>query len=131
MKTPIKIFLIASSVILVNCKEAKSANPIYNTEWAGIANIPTAQNVIFKFTGDDLNVLLKDKVIEQMKFTVSNDTLQIEKEMGGSPCPLKSKGVYKYEIKENHLTTKYISDECDSRQYNMTVSNFKKVESEK
>ena len=127
MKTALKIILLSATVIVLNCKEATPLNPIYNTEWSGIANVPTAQNVMMKFTGNDIKVLIKDTVIEQMKFTVSNDTINIEKTMGGSPCPLKSKGVYKYEIKDDKLSIKYISDECDSRQYNMTVSDFKKV----
>ncbi|MBF8456974.1 hypothetical protein IV494_07225 [Kaistella sp. G5-32] len=127
MKTTIKIFLLATSSVLLNCKETKPVNPIYNTSWAGVANIPTAQNIVLKFTGDDIDVMVKDKIVEQMKFTVSNDTLQIEKTMGGSPCPVKSKGVYRYEIKQDELSLKYVSDECDSRQYNMTVSDFKRV----
>ncbi|KIA88255.1 hypothetical protein [Kaistella jeonii] len=127
MKTKIKIFLLALSGILLNCKEAKPVNPIYNTAWAGVANIPTAQNIVLKFSGDDIDVMLKDKIVEQMKFKVSNDTLHIEKTMGGSPCPVKSKGVYRYIIEGDQLSLKYVSDECDSRQYNMTVSNFKKV----
>lgn len=128
MKTIIKIFLLAAFSVLLNCKEAKDVNPIDNTAWAGVANIPTAQNIILEFTGEDINVLLKDKMVEQMKYTVSNDTLHIEKTMGGSPCPVKSKGVYKYIIEGDELSIQYISDECNSRQYNMTVSNFKKVQ---
>lgn len=127
MKTSIKIFLIAALLILLSCNKAKPINPIYNTAWAGIANVPTAQNVVLQFSGDDINVLLKDQLIEQMKFTVSNDTLNISKKMGGSPRPVDSKGVYKYVIKDDQLEINYVSDECDSRQYNMTVSNFKKV----
>lgn len=127
MKTLIEIFLMAALLILFSCNKAKPINPIYNTAWAGIANVPTAQNVVLQFSGDDINVLLKDQLIEQMKFTVSNDTLNISKKMGGSPCPVDSKGVYKYVIKDDQLEINYVSDECDSRQYNMTVSNFKKV----
>lgn len=127
MKTFIKIFLIAALLILFSCNKAKPINPIYNTAWAGIANVPTAQNVVLQFSGDDINVFLKDQLIEQMKFTVSNDTLNISKKMGGSPCPVDSKGVYKYVIKDDQLEINYVSDECDSRQYNLTVSNFKKV----
>lgn len=130
MKTSIKIFLITALLILFSCNKAKPINPIYNTAWAGIANVPTAQNVVLQFSGDDINVLLKDQLIEQMKFTVSNDTLNISKKMGGSPCPIDSKGVYKYVIKDDQLEINYVSDECDSRQYNMTVSNFKKVAAE-
>lgn len=127
MKTTTKIFLMAALLLLFSCNKAKPINPIYNTAWAGIAHVPTAQNVVLQFSGDDLNVLLKDQLIEQMKFTVSNDTLNISKKMGGSPCPVDSKGVYKYVIKDDQLEINYVSDECDSRQYNMTVSNFKKV----
>ncbi len=127
MKTLIKISLIAALLKLFSCNKAKPINPIYNTDWAGIANVPTAQNVVLQFSGDDINVLLKDRLIEQMKFTVSNDTLNISKKMGGSPCPIDSKGVYQYVIKDDQLEINYVSDECDSRQYNMTVSNFKKV----
>jgi len=83
---------------------------------------PNCKNVAMKFTGNDIKVLIKDMVFEQMKFTVSNDTLNIEKTMGGSPCPVKSKGVYKYEIKED----KIFSDKCDSRQYNRTVADLRK-----
>ena len=127
MRTKIKICLLAAIPFLMNCSDAKTVNPIYNTEWKGVANIPTAQNVIFRFKGNDIDVLLKDKIVEQMQFTVSNDTLKIAKTMGGSPCPVNSKGVYKYVIEADQLSLKYISDECDSRQYNMTISNFDKI----
>lgn len=129
MKTLLKIFLPTIVLVCISCMKPQPINPIYNTDWAGIANIPTAENVIIRFIGDHINVLVKDEIVEQMKFQVTNDTLQIEKIMGGSPCPVTSKGVYRYEIKNDRLSIKYISDECDSRQYNMTVSDFKKLPS--
>ncbi|MEC5158369.1 hypothetical protein [Chryseobacterium sp. MP_3.2] len=127
MKTTFSIILLSALPMILSSTKAHPIDPVDNTEWAGIANISTAQNVVLQFKRDDLNVSLKDTVFESIKFAASNDTLTIEEKLGGLPSPVNRKGVYQYVMKGDELSFKYISYESSSRQYNITVSNLKKM----
>ncbi|QOW11693.1 hypothetical protein Q73A0000_15660 [Kaistella flava (ex Peng et al. 2021)] len=125
---PLIFYFLLPTISCKNSPEvAENKNDLENTAWYGVANIPTAENVTFKFTDNEFKVYVKDKVVEEMKYKVNNDSLIITKIIGGSPCPVNSKGIYQYSIENQKLSLKFISEECDSRQYNLNISNFVEV----
>lgn len=125
---PLIFYFLLTTISCKNSPEvAEKKNNLENTAWYGVGNIPTTENVTFRFTDNEFKVYVKDKVVEEMKYKVNNDSLIITKIIGGSPCPVNSKGIYRYSIENQKLSLKFVSEECDSRQYNLNISNFVKV----
>ncbi len=101
-------FLILS-VITVSAQTGLSA-----TRWKGIAYIPDAAEVTLSFTKDSVVMLRDNDPLETMHYSLSGDTLRIEKLSGMSPCGVNT-GTYKLSIKNNNLFLEVIKDECPER----------------
>ncbi|WP_312195773.1 hypothetical protein [Epilithonimonas vandammei] len=42
------------------CFSQQSANPLANTEWNGIANIPSPEEIKFKFSNDTIDLVFQE-----------------------------------------------------------------------
>lgn len=116
---------------VVSCESKKSDNPLLDTQWNGLAKIPQETEIILKFSNDKIDVLLGNKVIETMNYTLSNDEINIEKNSGGIPCEAGTKGKYKYEVIGENLVMTLISDECTARIKSLQGIVYKKIDVKK
>lgn len=116
---------------VVSCESKKSDNPLLDTQWNGLAKIPQETEIILKFSNDKIDVLLGNKVIETMNYTLSNDEINIEKNSGGTPCDAGTKGKYKYEVIGENLVMTLISDECTARIKSLQGIVYKKIDVKK
>jgi hypothetical protein len=116
---------------VVSCESKKSDNPLLDTQWNGLAKIPQETEIILKFSNDKIDVLLGNKVIETMNYTLSNDEINIEKNSGGTPCDAGTKGKYKYEVIGENLVMILISDECTARIKSLQGIVYKKIDVKK
>ncbi|HEX7870563.1 MAG TPA: hypothetical protein VF455_10675 [Chryseobacterium sp.] len=116
---------------LTSCESKKSDNPLLDTQWSGLAKIPQETEVVLKFSKDKLDVLLGDKVIENMNYSLNNGEITIVKNSGGTPCNAGTTGKYKYEIIGENLVMTFISDECTARIKSLQGVIYKKHEVKK
>lgn len=116
---------------VVSCESKKSDNPLLDTQWNGLAKIPQETEIILKFSNDKIDVLLGNKVIETMNYTLSNGEINIEKNSGGTPCDAGTKGKYKYEVIGENLVMTLISDECTARIKSLQGIVYKKIDVKK
>ncbi|WP_159479643.1 hypothetical protein [Chryseobacterium sp. 18068] len=116
---------------VVSCESKKSDNPLLDTQWNGLAKIPQETEIILKFSNDKIDVLLGNKFIETMNYTLSNGEINIEKNSGGTPCDAGTKGKYKYEIIGENLVMTLISDECTARIKSLQGIVYKKIDVKK
>ncbi|REC39828.1 hypothetical protein [Chryseobacterium sp. 5_R23647] len=116
---------------VISCESKKSDNPLLDTQWNGLAKIPQETEIILKFSNDKIDVLLGNKVIETMNYTLSNDEINIEKNSGGTPCDAGTKGKYKYEVIGENLVMILISDECTARIKSLQGIVYKKIDVKK
>lgn len=116
---------------VVSCESKKSDNPLLDTQWNGLAKIPQETEIILKFSNDKIDVLLGNKVIETMNYTLSNDEINIEKNSGGTPCDAGTKGKYKYDVIGENLVMTLISDECTARIKSLQGIVYKKIDVKK
>lgn len=116
---------------VISCESKKSDNPLLDTQWNGLAKIPQETEIILKFSNDKIDVLLGNKVIETMNYTLSNDEINIEKNSGGTPCDAGTKGKYKYEVIGENLVMTLISDECTARIKSLQGIVYKKIDVKK
>lgn len=88
-----------------------------NTNWSGVAYVPTELNVKLAFGVDTLKLVMADNnlVLETMSFRISKDTMFIKKLSGNSPCENDQEGIYKVAIKEKIFTIDVINDPCAER----------------
>lgn len=135
MKTNLFFFKILLMTLFVwnltSCESKKSANPLLDTRWNGLSKIPQETEIILKFSNDKIDVLLGNKVIETMNYTVNNDEINIEKNSGGTPCNSGTKGKYKYEVIGENLVMTLISDECTARIKSLQGIVYKKIDVKK
>jgi hypothetical protein len=124
-KTFLVMFLIWN---LISCDSKKSENPLLDSKWTGIAKIPQETEIDLKFSKDKIDVLLGNKVIETMNYTLSNDEINIVKSSGETPCNAGTKGKYKYEIIGENLVMILVSDECSARIKSLQGIVYKKTE---
>ena len=89
-------------------------NPLSNTSWNGILNAPDPIETNLKFSEDTMFLYVQTQLIETSTYTVNSDTLKIVKISGISPCEDEI-GVYVFEISNDMLDIKPISDFCDVR----------------
>ncbi len=116
---------------VISCESKKSDNPLLDTQWNGLAKIPQETEIILRFSNDKIDVLLGNKVIETMNYTLSNDEINIEKNSGGTPCDAGTKGKYKYEVIGENLVMTLISDECTARIKSLQGIVYKKIDVKK
>ena len=110
------------------CFSQETTNPLANTQWKGVASIPTPAEVIFRFNADDLDLLYKGNVIEKMKYSFTDQgTLKLVKIEGNSPCDSKDEGLYKYQIANDTLTFIIMNDNCGERQAAFDGNGYKKI----
>lgn len=93
-----KIFAKSVSVLLLLSSlfygAQQSSNPLENTQWKGVANIPTPAEVVFSFRTDDLDLLYQGNVIEKMKYSFTDQgSLKLTKIEGKSPCNTEDEGL--------------------------------------
>ncbi|REC54057.1 hypothetical protein DRF62_11040 [Chryseobacterium piscium] len=116
---------------VISCESKKSDNPLLDTQWNGLAKIPQETEIILRFSNDKIDVLLGNKVIETMNYTLSNDEINIEENSGGTPCDAGTKGKYKYEVIGENLVMTLISDECTARIKSLQGIVYKKIDVKK
>ena len=92
-------------------------NALANISWNGIINAPDAMNGNLKFSEDTLFVFVDTQLIETSTYAVSSDTITVVKFSGLSPC-LNEIGTYTFQITNDILTIKPLTDLCDAR-YNV------------
>jgi len=128
MKT-IKNSLVAGLVLLsLFCFSQQNTNALANTQWKGVANIPTPAEVIFKFNTDDIDLMYMGNVIEKMKYSFTDQgSLKLMKIEGNSPCDQNEEGLYKYQIANDTLTFTIINDKCGEREAAFDGNGYKKV----
>ena len=106
----------------------QTTNPLTNTEWKGVANIPTPAEVNFKFGTDSVDLVYQGNVIEKMKYSFTDQgSLKLMKIEGNSPCDPKEEGLYKYQIVDNTLKFMIINDLCMERQTAFDGNGYEKV----
>jgi len=88
-----------------------------NTSWQGIFKMPEPTKMILQFKSDSLffNDPETGNNFEAMSYELRNDTLTFIKLSGNSSCSTTDKGMYKVEIKDDHLFMSLINDECYDR----------------
>ena len=106
----------------------QTTNPLANTEWKGVANIPTPAEVNFKFGTDSVDLVYQGNVIEKMKYSFTDQgSLKLIKIEGNSPCDSNEEGLYKYQIADSTLKFMIINDTCMERQTAFDGNGYKKV----
>jgi hypothetical protein len=111
-----KILIIFLFVFVTATSTAQ--NSLSNTKWKGTMLIPDAVNVHFSFKKDTL-YLTNDtgEEVETLLYSVQNDSLNISKISGSSPCPEQAQGLYHIEWLDNKkkIQLHAIRDECEGR----------------
>jgi len=125
------LFSTTLLAILVSCGNKNVENPLLNTQWNGLAKIPQETEVVLKFSKDKIDVLLGNKVIENMHYSITNEEITLVKNSGGTPCDAGSTGKYKYEIIGENLVMTLISDECTARIKSLQGVIYKKYDVKK
>jgi hypothetical protein len=100
-----------------------------NTKWKGVLHADDDINAVFDYRGDTLEVTNSGdgSSIETMTYTVTDTVLSIKKVYGESSCDNTTEGKYKFEIKDDILYLKLLSDACDNRSSVLNNSKFDKV----
>lgn len=110
------------------CFSQQNANPLANTQWKGVANIPTPAEVVFDFKTDNVDLSYQGNVIEKMKYSFTDQgSLKLMKIEGNSPCGNDVEGLYKYQIANDVLTFTIVNDKCMERQTAFDGNGYKKV----
>lgn len=125
------LFSTTLLAILVSCGNKNVENPLLNTQWNGLAKIPQETEVVLKFSKDKIDVLLGNKVIENMHYSITNEEITLVKNSGGTPCDAGSTGKYKYEIIGENLVMTLIADECTARIKSLQGVIYKKYDVKK
>lgn len=135
MKTNLFFFKTLLLMLLIwnltSCDSKKSDNPLLDSEWSGISKIPQEAEIVLKFSKDKIDVLLGNKVIETMNYTLSNGEIDLVKNSGGTPCDAGTKGKYNYEIIGENLVMTLVSDECNARVKSLQGIVYKKTDVKK
>lgn len=57
----VKNFLLTAFLFMSTvCFSQQSANPLANTVWNGIANIPSPEEITFKFSNDTIDLVFQE-----------------------------------------------------------------------
>lgn len=118
------MFVAGVSFISLSWNNA-DVNPLLNTHWKGIMNVPDALECGLTFKQDSAIVYLDVTPIETMHYRVSGDTVFLKKIEGASPC-VSETGAYRYQIKNDVLTLSLIKDDCSGRAQAFTPEGYKK-----
>ena len=123
MKKIIFILLVSFAAVSVQAQLA-------NTKWKGTLNIENQVEAVFDFSNDSLRVtrVADGSGIETMTYTARDTVLTIKKVYGQSDCDGTVIGKYRFEIKDNELYFKLISDDCYDR--SSVLDNTKWIKSQ-
>ena len=128
MKTPTKSLSLLLLLISIFYFSQDKTNPLANTEWRGMSNIPGPAEVNFKFATDSVDLLYRGTVIEIMKYSFTKDgSLKLIKTEGSSPCGTVDEGLYKYQIINDALTFAVVKEDCIERKTAFDGNSYKKV----
>jgi hypothetical protein len=122
-----KKIIITALVILA----AAVANAqLKNTKWKGTLQLDNPMDLILNFRTDTLlaSMAQDGSVIETMSYSATDSTFTFEKISGQSDCSTGSKATYRFDIKENALSVKTISDACDARSYYLNNTKWTKMQ---
>ena len=107
----------------------QKSNALVNTEWKGVANIPTPLEINFKFGTDSVDLVYQGMVVEKMKYGfTSQGELTLLKLEGNSPCNSQDVGIYKYKTDKDVLTLTSVNDKCEDRKTAFDGNNYGKVQ---
>ena len=122
MKKAIFIFMALLTTITVSAQ-------LKNTKWKGIIHSDDDINAVFDYRGDTLEVTNSGdgSSIETMTYAVTDTILSIKKVYGQSSCDNATEGKYKFEIKDDVLYLKLLSDACDNRSSVLQNSKWDKL----
>jgi|GEM_PF-1630332 len=95
--------------------DSTKPNILADTQWTGIVNAPSPEQMTFSFSEKVLDLLYEGQSIETMNYTVDRNIITLTKLSGGSPCTVNSTGSYTFTNKDNNLTFSLVNDECDAR----------------
>lgn len=136
MKTTYEIISMIGLLILSATFTASAQ--LANTAWEGVFMIPDAEKCVLNFKNDTIYLKAYDEVLSDSDFdnfvfetalyTISNDTLTMQKISGGSPCALDVVGKYHFEITDEGLLLTAIQDACPERIDGIPQNRLKKVE---
>ncbi len=99
-------------------------NPLQNTQWTGIVNIPDPSAGIFVFKADTSLLYVGGNLIETSLYKVNGDTLKMVKVSGMSSCGSDT-GYYKYSIQDSLLTITSQKDDCMDRSNAFSADGYK------
>lgn len=121
MKEIVFVFLAFTSVT-VNAQ-------LKNTKWKGTIQADNNMNVILNYKTDTLNVSNADdgSNIETMTYTVKDSVVTLQKVYGQSNCDGIGKGKYNFDIKNDLLYLKLLSDSCSDRSGALNNSTWMKT----
>lgn len=120
-----KVFLILSAFFVFTASKAQ----LGNTKWKGTLETDTKINVVFEYGADTLKVNRAEdgENIETMTYTVKDSIITVKKVSGISDCNASGPGKYSFQIKDDNLLIKLVSDACDNRSGVLNNSKYTKV----
>jgi len=120
---------IVISMLLILAVAVANAQ-LKNTKWKGTLQLDNPMDVILDFRTDTLlaSTVQDGAVIETMSYSATDSTFSFQKISGQSDCSDSSKATYKFDIKENVLSVKTISDDCSGRSFYMTKTKWTKMQ---
>ena len=125
----IQLFFVGILMLFfTSCKDKNAENPLIDTQWGGIAKIPTENEIILKFSKDQMDVIFENKVVEVTKYTMKGNEINFTKISGNSPCEVNAKGKYTYEIIGDKLTITAVTDECVARTNSLKGGVYTKID---
>lgn len=117
-----------SILILFICLSAKNVNAqLQDHAWKGVFMVPDPVECVFEFKKDtvylkfaekfNVNDLSGNNLLEKSVYKIENDTLTLQKVMGGSPCDTEVIGKYRFAVKDEKLSLFLIADDCMERAF--------------
>lgn len=122
MKKALLIFLVSFASVIVHAQ-------LKNTKWKGTIQAENKIDVVFDYRSDTLEVsnTADGSNIETMTYAAKDGVLTLQKIYGQSSCDGAGTGKYKFEIKNDLLYIKLISDSCNDRTSALNNSKWSKL----
>jgi hypothetical protein len=122
MKKIIFIFLVSLASVTAQAQ-------LKNTKWKGTIHSDNDIDVVFNYGRDSLKVtnIADSSNVETMTYTIKDKVLTLQKVYGQSDCDTTGSGTYQFEIKDNLLYIKLISDACNDRSSALNNSKWDKI----
>jgi hypothetical protein len=109
-----KKIIVALTLLFIS---ASTQAQFANTRWKATLQIDNPINVIMDFGNDTVRLytVSDSTIIETMAYRVQDTALVLQKIEGQSECESSTIGKYKFDLKDNRLVIRLISDDCDDR----------------